>query len=280
MRTLLISIVLSIVLGGPLASRSRAEILTATMHIFSGDDIANSFCSAAVDSKNQLTIRSGGKILSRFELPITGNFHGSVAESRYPDPHFGYAKTLALYQIDGRQTSVKLWDKLPFVIIETCVTNDGKQPLIVKKIPIFETVLPEIAVDKLTVVGSGGPSKLGKPVESRLWLAAAEPASGHGIVAGFLPWKPGGFLGTSTPGTGIISAKVRDKHLQIRVQLEYDRLAIKPGETVWMEYLMIGYFDSVGAGLNAWADAIAKMNGDPSTPKSGKSDAANKRKEN
>ena len=84
-----------------------------------------------------------------------------------------------------------------------------------------------------------------------MWLAAADPQSRNGIVAGWV---------TTDRGSGIVFAEEKEKHLEIDAQLEYGRMTLKPGDEAESELFAIGYFDDVRVGMEAWADAVAKWN--------------------
>ena len=141
-------------------------------------------------------------------------------------------------------------DGLPFAIVKTTVENKGKAPLVINKFPVFHVNAQfSSSADQLKILGTGGLSKPGKQIGSYMWLAAAEPQSRNGIVAGFL---------STERGSGVVFTEEKDGQLQIDAQLEHGRLTIKPGETVELETFAIGYFDDVRVGLEAWADAVAK----------------------
>ena len=107
------------------------------------------------------------------------------------------------------------------------------------------------------MLGTGGLTKLGKPTGSYMWLAAAEAKGRGGIVAGFLESKR---------GSGVIFADRRDGQLQFDAELEFGRMtiaprvAIEPDTDVFFETFVIGYFDDVCDGLEAWANEVAEAN--------------------
>ena len=138
---------------------------------------------------------------------------------------------------------------LPFAIVQTRIENLENKPLIINKVPVFRGKVEFCrTADQLKILGTGGLSNPGNRVGSYMWLAAAGPESRQGIVAGFL---------TTERGSGVVFAEEKDKQLEIEAQLEHGRLTVKPGETVELEPFVIGYFDDVRAGLEAWADEVA-----------------------
>ena len=86
MKIFLVPLLVSIAFTGFLIRQSGAEISGVGYSGYGGNHIENRFASAAVDAKNCLIIRSGGKIVSRFNLPITGEFHGLVTELSHRIP--------------------------------------------------------------------------------------------------------------------------------------------------------------------------------------------------
>ncbi len=150
----------------------------------------------------------------------------------------------------GFKIAIDLPDDLPFAIVKTTFQNRGKEPLIINKFPVFHGKLEFSRTDdQLKILGTGGLSKPGKQIGSYMWLAAADPTTRNGIVAGFL---------STERGSGVVFAEEKDKQLQIEAQLEHGRLTVKSGETVELDTFAIGYFDDVRVGMEAWADAVAK----------------------
>src|SRR5262249_43124392 len=74
-----------------------------------------------------------------------------------------------------------------FVLICPFAPNNGKAPIEINHLPIFQgNVSVSDSPDAIRVLGTGGLTKPGKLAGSYMWLAAAEPATRHGIVAGFI----------------------------------------------------------------------------------------------
>jgi hypothetical protein len=146
-------------------------------------------------------------------------------------------------------SGIGLADDLPFAVVTTSFRNDDKQPIIINRFPVFQGKAEFSGKSSsLKILGSGGLTKPGKRIGSYMWLTAADPETRNGIVAGFL---------TTERGSGVVFAEEKDQQLQIDAQLEHGRLTVKPDETVVLDTFVIGYFDDVRVGMEAWADAVA-----------------------
>ncbi|MEI8371724.1 MAG: glycoside hydrolase family 36 protein [Planctomycetota bacterium] len=210
--------------------------------------IRNSFLEVRADrATGRITILANGKtILS----------DGRIGKEDLSGVSLSSTKIAQIDQIiliqhkDGQQDSITLPKDLPWAFLQTYVVNTGKESLVVNRTPLFQAKVDfGHAVDQLKILGTGGLSKPGRQIGSYMWLAAAEPKSRNGIVAGFL---------TTQRGSGVVFAEAKEKQLQIKAQLEHGRLTVKPGEMVELETFAIGYFDDVRLGLEAWADEVAR----------------------
>jgi hypothetical protein len=83
-----------------------------------------------------------------------------------------------------------------------------------------------------------------------VWLAVAEPATRNGVVLGWL---------TEDSGSGVIFSPVKDGAVGVEARIDYGRVRIPAGTSRPLETLAIGYFDDARLGLEAWADAVAKV---------------------
>jgi hypothetical protein len=59
-------------------------------------------------------------------------------------------------------------------------------------------------------------------------------------------------------GSGVFFSEEKEKQLHLQAQVDFGRLTIKPGDEVASETFVIGYFDDVRVGLEAWADLFAE----------------------
>ena len=184
MKRFAIPILALTVFAGFLIGVSKADLVVGG-GIFSGDNffsdflmgypsdqIDNRFCSVSLDPPNHLTLRSGGRVVLISELPRFAKTDGYVWRTLYAAAtDFGDSQKLQLPSADG-QTECILWDKTPFLTIQKHITNDGKKPLILNKVPIFKAKFAASASEKLKILGTGGLTKPGKRIGSYMWLAA------------------------------------------------------------------------------------------------------------
>ena len=83
-----------------------------------------------------------------------------------------------------------------------------------------------------------------------MWTAIAETETRKGIVAGWL---------TSDRGSGVVFSELKNGKIFVQAQIDYGKLHVKPGQTETLETFAVGYFDDARFGLEAWADAVAKV---------------------
>ena len=82
-----------------------------------------------------------------------------------------------------------------------------------------------------------------------MWLAAADPQTRHGIVAGFI---------STDRGSGVVYGQKTNKELEIGAEAQCGRLTLQPEKSAEPEIFVIGYFDDVRDGLESWADLVDK----------------------
>jgi len=252
MKALLVSLFALIVSSLLLVDASKADLVFPLRNftVRSSDHIENRYCRVTVDAGNHLTLRAGQKTILLADLSPFARHDLSITESLDDEGEFGRCQAMTLHAANGRTMSLTLWEKLPFLAIDTSIENKGKEALILNKFPVFHGRAEFTrTADQLKILGTGGLSAPGKQIGSYMWLAAADPESRNGIVAGFL---------STERGSGVVFAEEKDKQIQIDTLLEHGRLTIKPGKSVELETLLIGYFDDVRVGMEAWADAVAK----------------------
>ena len=111
---------------------------------------------------------------------------------------------------DNSSTVGLVREDIPFAIIVARHLNHGKEPVIVKQGPVFRgNVALFEQTENVKILGTGGLTKPGKQIGSYMWLAAADPESRNGIVAGFR---------TTDRGSGVVFAEEKEKQLQIEAQ--------------------------------------------------------------
>lgn len=222
----------------------------------------------AIKDKTGQTVFGNGTIL---------NSAKSASVAPVQDPCFGEGR-----RIQTGKATLTVYRSLPFVLIQSTSEAVLEGPEIpVKNISLTSGVVklgPSLA--SLKVIGTGGVMKpkegaaeaheitsntpvvedkaentdqsfrdqpLAKP-GSYAWAVVGNPKTRNGLVMAWL---------THDKAAGVVFASLANSALHLEARGEYGRyLAKKPFLT---ETLAIGAFDDVRLGLEAWADAVAKV---------------------
>ena len=224
---------------------SQAQPLQYTIE----NDTAQVKLIAPSPSGFSLTSKANNRVFikdARFPSPS-----GPVRMSKITDKTFGPGEALEISRPNGTVDSILLFPGLPFVLFRSNVHNSGTEPDLPRTMKmLLATIDLGVPPDKLTTLGTGGLLAPDKNPGSYAWLAVAEPMTRNGVVLGWL---------TQDRGSGVIFSAVKDNHLEIETRLDYGRLRVAPGKSRELETLAIGYFDDARLGLEAWADAVAKV---------------------
>lgn len=165
------------------------------------------------------------------------------------DKTFGLGEAIEQAYPDGGSDSILLFPRLPFVLFRATLHNNSAG------ISVTGSIRPvqfDLAADPRTlkILGTGGLADPGKAPGSYMWTAIADPETRKGIVAGWI---------TSDRGGGAVFSKLENGKLHLDAQIDYGKLRIKPGANETLETFAIGSFDDARLGLEAWADAVAKV---------------------
>ena len=119
--------------------------------------------------------------------------------------------------------------------------------MIINKVRVFRGKVGfRCTADELNIIGTA--AFLSRATQSAATCGWRRPIrSRQGIVAGFL----------TTERAAVWSSPNKKTSNSNRGPARHGRLTVKPGETVQLETFVIGYFDDVRAGLEAWADEVA-----------------------
>jgi len=192
--------------------------------------------------------RGEHKVLTNlsFNTPVAIAMVTSVS-----DPFFGKGQGMEFLHGDGSRDSASLYEDLPFAVFRSTLRNDQKEPVVIQSVrPLRGEVNLGKPVAQLKTLGTGGLSEPGKDPGSYEWFVVAEPQSRNGVVFGML---------THDRCSGVVFSRVSGDAVQVGLQLDYGRLRIAPGASAELDQWVIGYFDDARMGLEAWADAIAKI---------------------
>ena len=167
------------------------------------------------------------------------------------DGVFGGGQKLIVTQADGSVVTLALYKKLPFLLITKDVKNGGTQELDVQKaVPASFTLDLGKPANELKTMGTGGLLPVDKNPGSYFFLAVADPATRHGVVAGWL---------RQDRGSGTVFSGIKDGKTELKMQLEHGHLFLQPGKSAKLDTLAIGYFSDARLGLEQFAGAVKKQ---------------------
>ncbi len=235
-------LVLSILIAQSLlaAGAARAVPLEDDRYTVSIDPGAGMF--TVTDRASGKTVLADGKLSGR----------GGTAKAVAPlDPAFGRGNGVEVAYADGGREVVALFPALPFVTFRSTFPNRGGEALVLNHVPtVSAAVLGDIPLAQVRTLGTGGLLEPAKNPGSYAFLAVADPATRGGVVSGWL---------THDRASGVVFSPVEGGAARVRAELDYGRLRIKPGEEAAGELFAIGGFDDARIGLEAYADAVAKV---------------------
>ena len=162
----------------------------------------------------------------------------------------GRGTGIEIAEPDGTHDRVMLFSNVPFIFFRSVVINRGTESMNVKYVRPFSASLNlGKPASLLKALGSAGLTDVDKNPGSYQWLTIADPVSRNGVVFGWL---------TSERGSGVFFDKSDGMNVRVGAQIDYGRLPISSGKTNYLETLVVGYFDDARAGLETYADAIAR----------------------
>jgi len=176
---------------------------------------------------------------------------GTATSGEAVDRNFGKGRCIDVAYPDGNHDAVILCSGLPFVLFRSTLHNGGGEPIVLNHIPSVSAVADlGKPASHLRTLGTGGLLEPARNPGSYAFLAVVDPQSRAGVVGGWL---------THDRGSGVVFSPVNGNVTRIQSQLDYGRLRIKPGGDSVTETFAVGYFDDARFGLEAYADAIAKV---------------------
>jgi Melibiase len=174
---------------------------------------------------------------------------GSARVVSSTDKIFGTGQALEVAYRNGDTDSILLFPQLPFVLFRSTIRNSSTETSTTEKVNPLRFAV-DFDPQKSKVLGTGGLADPGKAPGSYMWTAIAETETRKGIVAGWL---------TSDRGSGVVFSELKNGKIFVQSQIDYGKLHIKPGQAETLETFAVGYFDDARFGLEAWADAVAKV---------------------
>jgi len=210
--------------------------------------IENDFCRVRWDkSAARLSLYDKSSGISYLKEIALGENPASASVGSLVFPELGKGKTLVIHYPQGSRDTVMLFDSLPFVAIRRTVRS-GKDVSIDKLQQLWGRVDLGVAADQLRTLGTAGLTMVGGG-DSYAFMAVGDPASGRGVVCGWL---------THDRGSGIVLSQNKEGKAMLQARIDYGQLLVGAGEPVEGETLLIGYFDDVRRGLEQYAEAIVR----------------------
>jgi hypothetical protein len=200
---------------------------------------------------HQLSVRdrfSGKDFLQNVTLNGPG---GMAILTNATSKTFGAGQAIEIGYPDGNCDTVRLFPHLPFALFCSSLHNGGATVAVTRSVcPFSGTVNLGRPAAQLETLGTGGLLAPDQNPGSYAWLAVGEPRSRNGAVFGWL---------TDERGSGVLFSQVNDQVVRVDGQIDYGRLTRAPGKSTELETLAVGFFNDARLGLEAWADAVAKV---------------------
>jgi hypothetical protein len=203
----------------------------------------------AADGSFSVASKPGGKaFLTGGKLSGTG---GTAKLIDLSDKTFGKGKGIQVSYPNGNKETVALYPNLPFVLFNSSFHNGGAEPVTLNHVPTVSAVVDlGKPLAEFGTLGTGGLLKPSENPGSYAFLAVVDPKTRSGVVGGWI---------THDRGDGVVFSPVKDDTARMLAQIDYGRLRIKPGQDARSETFALGYFADARFGLEAYADAIAKV---------------------
>lgn len=196
-------------------------------------DVGGAFSLSPADSE---TIVASGQL---------EGVKGPFKKRNLTDDTFGNGQAL-----DAVGGSIALFPRLPFALLQLNLKNSGTQAQTLNRVPVAAITAQWQSAARLKTLGTGGLLNADRNPGSYAWLAVAEPQSRNGLVAGWL---------THNRASGVLFSKVEYGKVRLEARSDYGRLQLLPKQKTQSEILAIGYFKDARLGLEAWANAVARV---------------------
>jgi len=227
-------------------------LTTATWQSEAATRIENDRYTVSIEASDgtfTIATKPGGiTVLTAGKLSGSG---GTAKIVKLSDKTLGKGKGIEVTYANGNREVVALYPGLPFVTFRSILHNGGSEPVVLNHVA---TVSAGIDLGKplaeIKTLGTGGLLAPATNPGSYAFLTIVDPQTRSGVVGGWL---------THDRGSGVVFSPVKDNAVRMQAQIDYGRLRIKPGQDAVAEMFAIGYFDDARFGLEAYADAIAKI---------------------
>jgi len=177
----------------------------------------------------------------------------TIGVTELSDDIWGDGQALEVRHPSGAIDRITMYADISFVFFKRTLVNNSGQPVELQSLRPVSLVLDLGAeAANLRALGTAGLTGISGEDNpgSYAFLAVAHPATRHGVVAGWL---------THDRGSGVLFSDIADDEPVLNAQIDYGKLLIRPEQSANLESLIIGWFDDIRLGLEAYADAIAKQ---------------------
>jgi hypothetical protein len=198
-----------------------------------------------------------------FTIQVKGSATPFVAEGRFSQGHgqaqtapvqdrtFGAGQAIVVAHADGGSARIALFPKLPFALVRTTLANKGAT---VAEHNRVQTASLDVRLGKpaeeIRTFGTGGLIAPGQKPGSYAYLAVVDPPTRRGVVGAWL---------THERGSGVVFGRTEGERVYLDARIDYGKLRLPPGKTEELETFAVGWFDDARLGLEAWADAVARV---------------------
>ena len=164
----------------------------------------------------------------------------------------GKGKAIEVLYEDGGADLFALYPGVPFLLFQHRIHNLGKETSVTRDVtPVSLQVDLCKAASDIQVLGCDGLTRGINDRASYTFLAAADPATGSGAVAGWL---------THNRASGIVFSHPGGNLLRVEGLSQYGALRLPQNASAEGEWFALGFFDNALDGLEAYAEAIAAFN--------------------
>jgi hypothetical protein len=164
---------------------------------------------------------------------------------------FGAGQAIELSYPGGNRNRLMLFPKLPFVLFASSLHNSGAGDVSINKQGVISAAIDlGRAPIELRTLGTGGLIPPQQKPGSYGFLAVVDPQTCSGVVGGWL---------THDRGSGVVFAEVDHGLIRTDARIDYGTLLVPPHKTTELETFALGWFEDARLGLEAWADAVARV---------------------
>ena len=208
----------------------------------------NEMLSLSIDGK-KLSLKS--KLFSDLyinDISVPGIMDNCTKES-INDSIWGKGTRLKLCYDNGREMTLSLYDKNPFLYVYTTLKNTTDDDVEIERLDITSmNINVGEKSSSLSTLGTGGFALPEEQKGSFLYTLLADPVSRHSVLAAWL---------TQKQGVGTFSPRVENGIYNVKSSLDFGNFRIKKKDERGTDTLLIGIFDDGRVGLETYGEYVA-----------------------